>query len=69
MESEEDYIIEVNGIVPALSEDILMLYFQSKKFGRRKDAVKTYSFLSDGRACVTFSSQEGMFVLMYGQTR
>ena len=51
--------IEVRGSGGSLSEDILKMYFESKRVGSRRGAVETCSIVGNGRALITFYDYEG----------
>ena len=52
-------IIEVSGFSSAVSEDMLEMYFESKKSGGREDAIKKCVIVREGIAHLTFKDSEG----------
>ena len=58
---QNDDTIEVSGIDDSITEDILKMYFENKRSGSKRGAVKTCSIVKEGTAHITFHDSQGMY--------
>ena len=57
---QDNKAIEVSGIDDSITEDILKKYFENKRSGSKRGAVKTCSIVKEGTAHITFHDNQGM---------
>ena len=54
-----DCIIEVNGLNDSMTEEMLEMYFESRKSGGKPDAIEKCLKINEGTAHLTFNDAEG----------
>ena len=59
-----DRIIEVNGLTTSMTEEMLEMYFESRKSGGKQNAIEKCEIIKEGAAHLTFNDAEGKLNLL-----